>query len=281
MTDKIRDFITTTCKIKSIRAAHAPELKLCRETKQATQDTLLRVLMAHGATCVPVGDQYIRIKTSRSKRAITEDIARTALSAVPSAVLEAGSLDEAAAAVAHEVHQVRTFEKEYAAFDKMPERGGPTNLADPSPIQEAAEAYATATTAYQEATAAQKLDLGEHPEQLKAHERRALDFLGEEKSLRVNLTGADTGTFYVRRKETKKRPPITVETLTALAKTAVRRVRRDHASVDRDAIVAELLSCIEKMPRTVSTRVTLSTMAGRKIGPYLIYNTTSSHLRVI
>lgn len=37
MTDKIRDFTTTTRKIKSIRAAHAPELKLCRETKKAHQ----------------------------------------------------------------------------------------------------------------------------------------------------------------------------------------------------------------------------------------------------
>ena len=91
----IRDFIVATRSIKEIRAEHAPALKQCRETKRATQEALQRVLRAHNTTCVPVDDQYVRLKTQRSARAVTEEVIRTAL-------------DDAAAAMAADVQRVHT-----------------------------------------------------------------------------------------------------------------------------------------------------------------------------
>ena len=165
--ESVHRFIHTTLNLKLVREKHAPVMKRCRADKKKYRDLLQRELHMHGdATCVAVGDQYVRLTTSNSRRAVTEDTISAALRAVGNVVLQGGALADAANELAAAVQVERTQVREMVSFSAKPERGGDTVLADPSRIEAAAAAYFAADAAEKEAKATENDDIGDLPQLL-------------------------------------------------------------------------------------------------------------------
>ena len=252
----VHSFIHTTLNLKLVRDRHAPVMKRCRADKKKARDQLQRELHMHGgATCVAVGDQYVRLKMSNSRRAVTEDTISAALRAVGNGVLEGGALADAANELAAAVQAERTQVREMVSFSAKPERGGDTVLADPSRIEAAVGVYFAADAAEKEAKAAENADIGDLPAQLKLHTAAADEWLVakniDAQPVTLNYMGISGGAVHdvcVCRKESRTKETVTKQSLLAFAEKALRRARRAEFAAQhggfRKALQGEFLRLV-------------------------------------
>ena len=262
----IKTFIVATRELNDIRKAHASTLKTCRETKAATQGQLHSLLQSSNASCVPVGDSlFARVKTNRSQRTITEPMVKEAIEGIPTGILLNSTLDDAVNTVTAAIQQARPVLRSFAALEKHPERG--YKELEPQPlVLEAAEQYTAAAEKLKEARATLKAAIGNRPAELKRHERDVSDWLGSNTSQKVDLTIRAGGighatfpskaTFYVRKKETRRRPRITVDMMDEFIRKALGHARRTPDNV-RDALAADVLRRLGAVASVASVRVTL------------------------
>ena len=257
----IREFVVATRELQGIRTEHAPAIKACRDAKTGAQLRLEASMRAHNVTCIPVGDQWARMKTNRSVRAITDGIIHEALDDVPDDILMGDSVDDAADAVASHVQRRRTVHRPYVAFDTVPQRGcAPVEC--PPIITEAAEAYARSMETLEAARAELKTAVGDRPARMRDHQAAVMAWFGTDESsqkVTLGLSGGGESTVFVRRKESKRKPRITTEMIGDLTRKALRRARKGavNAREVRIALVDELVRRIGSLPRETTSMVTL------------------------
>ena len=257
----VHSFIHTTLNLKLVRDRHAPVMKRCRADKKKARNLLQRELHMHGdATCVAVGDQYVRLKMSNSRRAVTADTISAALRAVGNGVLEGGALADAANEMAAAVQAERTQVREMVSFSAKPERGGDTVLADPSRIEAAVGVYFAADAAEKEAKATENDDIGDLPAQLKLHTAAADEWLVA-KNIDIGgcgqvvqpvhymgISGGASLPYNVCRKESRTKETVTKQSLLAFAEKALRRARRNEFAAQhggfRKALQGEFLRLV-------------------------------------
>lgn len=265
MTECIADFIRGTRQIQSIRAEHAPRLKSCRAAKKTAQARLHGLLKQHEVSCVGLGnDKYARIKTCRSMRALVPGMVVDAVGRLPMTDILGASLEVTVGNLVADLQRVRCVNREYAAIESIPGRDGVGVVPDAAAVatREAADGYRQAVDALKESTRAMKVDIGGTPVALREHEAEVTKWLDAEGLQSQHLTLDEqgvTGKFYLRRKESKRKPRIDVKTIGALATKALRSARRSGSDGDdiRAAFAQELLRQIQAIPSTVVSKITL------------------------
>ena len=254
MSEAVREFVVATHELSKIRKEHAPTIKAHMVAKKAAQLALYNHMDTRNVTCVavsegPLAGQFVRMKTNRSTRAITDEVIHVALHAVPDDVLTGNSLDEAVDLILTEVQRARTVQRKYVAFDTSAERGC-EKVESPS-IAEHATAYAQATDGLKAARAELKNAIGDRPAQLREHEAATAAWMGDdERPVHINLKKPG-GKYYVRQKESKRRPRVTAQVLGDVARRALRRARKGAGSVGdlRATLAQEILHRLASLPR--------------------------------
>ena len=197
----------------------------------------------------------MRMKTNRSTRALTDKVVHAALNAVPDDVLTGNSIDAAADLILTEVQRARTVQRKYVAFDTAAERG--CEKVESPLIAEHATAYAQATDGLKAARAELKNAIGDRPAQLREHEAATVAWMGDDKNpVRITF---NRDKYYVRQKESKRRPRVTTQVLGDVARRALRRARKGAGSVGdlRATLAQDILRRLASLPRDVVKRVTL------------------------
>ena len=260
MSEVVGEFVNATHKLRQIRKEHAPAIKAHMAVKKAAQLALYNHMDTRNVTCVavsegPLAGQFVRMKTNRSTRAITDEVIHVALHAVPDDVLTGNSLDEAVDLILTEVQRARTVQRKYVAFDTSAERGC-EKVESPS-IAEHATAYAQATDGLKAARAELNVAIGDRPAQLREHEAATAAWMGDDKTpVHINL---NRDKYFVRQKESKRKPRVTAQVIGDVARKALGRARKHAGSVGdlRATLAQDILRRLASLPREVVKRVTL------------------------
>ena len=189
-------------------------------------------------------------------RAITKALVHDVVQSIPTGVLTGEALDDAVDEISGGIQEARTVERPYVVLDPRPERGYKEVNPDVL-VQDAAVAYTEATSTLKEANAKLKAAIGVLPMQLKEHEVAVSDWMGTEiTSRKLNLVGGGSACVYLRKKQSKRKPRVTVPMLKEIIRKALRCARRNPESVRR-VLVTELERRVGAIECVVSTRVTL------------------------
>jgi hypothetical protein len=101
------------------------------------------------------------------------------------------------------------------------------------------------------------------PMQLKEHEVAVSDWMGTEiTSRKLNLVGGGSACVYLRKKQSKRKPRVTVPMLKELIRKALRCARRSPESVRRVLVTELERRVVGAIECVVSTRVTLDRGGG-------------------